>query len=242
MRVKFTANRRSGALRGSEPCVGLDVPTTGACRLANEQGGDLLYCEASCSDVYRCGSDGICPAVSGFPPPCFQTTSGELGSNCLFNTYCVEVAPIPAENFFRCHHVPGTAARATSDYRFGDCDDDGCANQDDSAPCDSNVQGDGCLNPIGGECAPTAIADAGVPRLDGGPNAQDASIGDAAIGARDAARIDGPIAPPPFGFGGGGGCRCSVRSSSAMPLTPMWAVLALIATRVPRRLRPRRER
>ncbi len=202
------------------------------------------YCHVACHNIYRCANVEECPVLEGRTAFCTPTA---LGINiCRYSgiqTYCMEtVGILSTDQFYRCHATPSPTV-ATSDYRFGDCDGDGCRNVDDNAPCDPGIGGGVCLIGIPSECQGTTRVpvDAGVDSGDAGPifgdggvNRIDGGAFDGSTQRFDASRSDGSSVPvPSFSFGGGGGCRCHVRGpSEPSAMAPLLAgLLGLLALR-----------
>lgn len=236
------------------------------CQAYDGRSGERL-CRGACSTVFGCSEGGDCPRLGGVTGRCAPT--GALGGAppgiCLYDTadtsrivYCTGTGPIAHDAFARCHTTP--AGEITTNYYEGDCDEDGCPNGADPAPC---LAGDEpCLEPgtLGPLCArPTVPPDAGVSLPDAGPPAADAAIstpdggnaGEDAGGGEDAGsggdldagpsrEMDAGEVPPGIGFNGGGGCRCAVPGGASSSGSGALALAALALVAIARRAVRRR--
>lgn len=200
------------------------------------------YCQPRCGSVFRCNPEDVCPVITGTPGTCSPGWDGN--SYCRYpmaatSTYCVEDGEvIPEAQFYRCHHVPGTETGATTHYQFGDCDGDGCANVNDTSPCDPMAGAEGCMAvPPPAECLPSSggASDGGAGTADAGARGDGGLKRDGSAGGGGGSGAPEPI----YDYRGSGGCAVTaVPDGPGWPAAPSVLALAVAARRRRRPITP----
>jgi MYXO-CTERM domain-containing protein len=238
---------------GAEP-YGCEVPTAcmgeDDCMLPGEScvtfDADVRACYARLPDqeLFCCSSVKDCPTIgTAMPTECADVVGHESGEPtgmrvCRYpraDAICAERDLAPTDRDLEtCLMSPGD--RIVTRWVEGDCDDDGCKNGLDLAPCDPTMG-----------CTPRpadAGTDAGGGELDSGMNGNDAGT---AVDSGTTTRMDsgGGSGPPPgdVTYHGAGGCDCRTAGSRATtwPAALPALGLALLALRRRRGGRSRAE-
>jgi MYXO-CTERM domain-containing protein len=205
--------------------------------------GDLPdICRPHCGTMVGCSVDGDCRPFRTFAGVCLRgadgaTTTGICAYRGLGVSYCTDGGDTTIEPLMLAHCHLRPDGSVTSDYFEGDCDQDGCANGGDVAPCVAGEEP--CGTPDLTIACSNATPDAGVPERDAGAPI-DAGSRDAGIEPFDAGATEPGIDANQLtgvSFGGGGGVRCSCRTTRAAPPSPLGtlAVAAVALTVAGRR-------